>query len=103
MLIRTPIYVAALIALAVPAHSQTPAPPCAPREEVLSYLTGEKYNEQAMIELNGTPTGTVLHLYGNLATGTWTFVGFPNPVLACIFGTGKKMKLLKPTIPGTPL
>lgn len=90
----------AAIALAPLAFAQSPPPACAPREQVINELTGKKYNEMPMIELDGTPTGTILHLYGNLETGTWTFVGFPNPVMACIFGTGKRMKVLKPTIPG---
>lgn len=83
---------------AVPAHAQTV--PCYPREQVAAYLTGEKYTEQAMLELSGTPSGLVLQVYGNLMTGTWTIVGLPNPLMACVLEGGKKIKVLKPTVPG---
>lgn len=101
MSIRSAIHVIALLALAAPVQAQAP-PVCAPREQVLAAITGEKYGEQPMVELEGMQTGGVMQLYGNPVTGTWTVVGYPNPVTACILATGKKMRMLHPSTMGKP-
>ena len=85
--------------IAAPAKAQQPM--CGPRLEVLAALTGARYSEAPMIELENSQM--TLHVYVNPATGTWTMIGLPGPQIACIVAAGKKMKMLRTETGGAPL
>lgn len=84
-------------AVPLPAAAQGAA--CGPRQAVLDGITGPPHHEVPMVELsvNGTEAAKLL-LYTNLATGTWTLIGFPQPLIACLMAAGKNIKIL----PGVP-
>lgn len=82
-----------LSALLIPTAVQAQAPPaCGPRDKVIAVIAGPKYSEQPMLELGNVDGTSVMHLYGNTATGTWTLVVYPQPGLACLIATGKSIE-----------
>ena len=78
--------VLAIVALAVPAQAQQG---CGPAAGLLEILTGPKYREAPFLTLGGERGP--FRLFVNLATQTWTLVGFPaaQPNVACIIAGGK--------------
>ncbi len=63
---------------------------CGPRANILAEITGPKYLEVPMIELDVDGTESKkLTLYSNYAKSTWTLIGYPRPGIACIVAGGK--------------
>lgn len=78
-----------LFLFAKPARGQVPIP-CAPVSEMLASITGLKYGEKP--QNSGTvKTGgrlTIILIYANPETGTWSIIALPTPGMACLMWSG---------------
>ena len=87
---RAMLVLFALLLSATAASAQQP--PCGPRDNIIGLLTSAKYGELPMLELGSLDGSSVMHLYSNMTTGTWSLVVFPQPGIACLIATGKSIE-----------
>lgn len=80
-----------VLALAMLASTALSQQPCGPKVDIIKHITGAQFHEIGFIEL-GMPDGSVMQLYSNLMTGTWTLLIYPQPGVACMVATGKSME-----------
>jgi len=68
---------------------------CEPSAKIITEITGGDRLEQQVIDLYGPgPEKFTLRIYLNVKTKTWTILGLPNVMMACVMATGKGYKLL---------
>lgn len=82
------------VLLACPAYAQ---PKCYPTERVISELT-QKRGEEVIAE-GSRSNGTVVTMWGNTETGSWTVTGTKGGV-TCVFDSGGDFKriVLSPNV-----
>lgn len=94
-------FVLALIiaaALTLPANAQGGPPPCGDRTEIIQQLT-DKYGE-TQHELGLAANGTIIEVYVNWDTGTWTILVTDANGLACMAAAGESWEYAVHEVPG---
>ena len=95
MMIRLAPWLAVALAMAAPAHAQTAR--CADRTAIVAGLLAEYGEVQVMAGQQGTDT--ILEVFANPATGSWTVLTTTRDGMACLRGAGTDLVIARPDDP----
>ena len=96
---RSLIIGAALAVLSVPAMAQQM--PCGPRDKVINGIAGKFGETRQSIGLH--PRGSIVEVYANTETGTWTIVVTTPGGRSCLMSAGQSFQNTSGDAnPGTP-